>query len=52
VCRLPGDSHIELACNEVTGEEGDKLKEQMAGAARKWWADLVAEVGVILLHVM
>jgi hypothetical protein len=44
-CRLPGDSHIELPCNEVTGEEGERLRSIMAAAALQWWQDLVAEVG-------
>ncbi|WIA16297.1 hypothetical protein OEZ85_012998 [Tetradesmus obliquus] len=43
VYRLPGDSHIELPCNEVTGAQGEALADLMAGAARRWWADLVAE---------
>ncbi|KAF6255530.1 hypothetical protein COO60DRAFT_203781 [Scenedesmus sp. NREL 46B-D3] len=43
VYRLLGDSHIELPCNEVTGKEGEQMRVLMAGAARQWWADLLAE---------
>lgn len=40
--RIEGDSHIELPCNEVLGEEKDSVVAKLSGAARQWWASVVA----------
>lgn len=41
--RIHGDSHIELPCNEVHGEEKEDVARMMEGAARQWWQSLLAE---------
>lgn len=43
VYRFQGDSHIELPCNEVTGEEGKRLAKLMSDAARAWWKSIVQD---------
>jgi hypothetical protein len=40
--RLSGGSHIELPCNEVSGEEGARVSTAMAAAAREWFSSLAA----------
>lgn len=41
--RITGESHIELPCNEVFGEEKERVAKQLAAAARSWWQSLLAE---------
>lgn len=41
-CRIEGESHIELPCNEVHGEEKDRVVAKLSGAARDWWKSVVA----------
>jgi hypothetical protein len=43
VYKFQGDSHIELPCNEVTGEEGKKVAKLMSDAARTWWKSIVQD---------
>ncbi|KAF8058413.1 hypothetical protein HT031_005537 [Scenedesmus sp. PABB004] len=43
VYRLAGGSHIELSCNEVPEPRATELRALMRGAAREWWASVVAE---------
>ncbi len=40
--RIEGQSHIELPCNEITGEQGSTLAAQAAAAARRFWSDMVS----------
>lgn len=42
-CRVHGESHVELPCNEVYGEEKDRVAQELASAARSWWQSLLAE---------
>lgn len=42
-CRVHGESHVELSCNEVYGEEKDRVAQKLASAARSWWQSLLAE---------
>lgn len=41
--RIHGDNHVELPCNEVHGEEKERVVRRMEGAVREWWASLLAE---------
>lgn len=41
--RITGESHIELPCNEVTGEEKERVAAKLSAAARSWWQSLLAE---------
>lgn len=41
-CRIESESHIELPCNEVHGEEKDRVASKLSGAAREWWKSVVA----------
>lgn len=43
VFRLANGSHIELPCNEVTGEALGRLNLLFNQAARQWWDSVVAE---------
>lgn len=43
MCRIIGDSHIELPCNEVFGEEKERVAGKLSAAARSWWQSLLAE---------
>jgi hypothetical protein len=43
VYKFQGGSHIELPCNEVTGEEGRHLAKLMSDAARAWWKSIVQD---------
>lgn len=40
---MVGDDHVELPCNEVTGNEATQAAATASQAARQWWASLVAE---------
>lgn len=41
--RFHGDSHVELPCNEVKGEEKEAVVRKLSGAARAWWKSLLAD---------
>jgi hypothetical protein len=41
--RLVGGSHIELPCNEVTGDDAKRVSTLFSQAARQWWDSVVAE---------
>lgn len=43
MCRIQGESHIELPCNEVNGEEKDGIARTVSAAVRAWWSSLVAD---------
>lgn len=43
MCRINGESHVELPCNEIVGEEKERVASKMSAAARTWWQSLLAE---------
>jgi hypothetical protein len=43
ICRINGESHVELPCNEVFGEEKERVASKMSAAVRTWWQSLLAE---------
>lgn len=43
VRRIQGDSHIELPCNEVLGEEKERAAKKLSDAARAWWQSLLKD---------
>lgn len=40
---MEGDSHVELPCNEVLGDEKASVARKLSAAARTWWQSLLAE---------